>query len=73
MSTSVQPNESYLLTPQFLRRLEQAAIVSKQIMIGRTKGERRSARRGTSVEFADYRAYLPGDDLRVGICALDEV
>ena len=54
----------YLLSPEFLRKLEQAAIVSKHIMVGRTKGERRSARRGTSVEFADFRSYVPGDDLR---------
>ena len=54
----------YLLSPEFLRRLEQAAIASRHIHIGRTKGERRSARRGSSVEFADYRGYSPGDDLR---------
>jgi len=53
-----------LLSPQFLRKLEQAAIASKHIHIGRTKGERRSARRGSSVEFADFRGYNPGDDLR---------
>ena len=54
----------YLLAPAFLRKLEQAAIASKHILVGRTKGERRSARRGSSVEFADFRAYNPGDDLR---------
>jgi uncharacterized protein (DUF58 family) len=62
--TTVSTSKSYLLDPQFLRRLEQAAIVSRRIFVGRTKGERRSARRGTSVEFADFRAYTPGDDLR---------
>ena len=64
MRTSEQSAPSYLLSPQFLRRLEQAAIASKRIVIGRTKGERRSARRGSSVEFADFRSYTPGDDLR---------
>jgi len=54
----------YLLPPELLRKLERATIASRHIMIGRTRGERRSARRGTSVEFADYRAYAPGDDLR---------
>ncbi len=54
----------YLLSPQLLRKLEQAAIVSRHILVGRTKGERRSARRGSSVEFADFRSYHPGDDLR---------
>jgi len=56
--------QEYLLTPDFLRRLEQAAIASRHILAGRTKGERRSAKRGSSVEFADYRSYSPGDDLR---------
>jgi uncharacterized protein (DUF58 family) len=54
----------YLLAPGFLRKLEQAAVTSRHIVAGRTKGERRSARRGSSVEFADFRAYTPGDDLR---------
>ena len=58
------PERPYLLEPGFLRKLEQAAIASRQILVGRTKGERRSARRGTSVEFADFRAYTPGDDIR---------
>ncbi len=53
-----------LLSPEFLRKLEQAAIASRHILVGRTKGERRSARRGSSVEFADYRSYSHGDDLR---------
>jgi uncharacterized protein (DUF58 family) len=62
--TQEKPSGAYLLSPQFLRKLEQAAIASKHILIGRSKGERRSARRGSSVEFADFRSYNPGDDLR---------
>jgi uncharacterized protein (DUF58 family) len=38
--------------------------VSRKIFRGRMKGERRSPRKGQSVEFADYRNYVPGDDLR---------
>jgi uncharacterized protein (DUF58 family) len=34
------------------------------VRVGSLKGERRSLKRGTSVEFADYRDYVPGDDLR---------
>jgi uncharacterized protein (DUF58 family) len=55
---------STLLDPQFLRKLEQLSIVSKKVFTGQLKGERRSAKRGTSVEFADYRNYTLGDDLR---------
>src|SRR6478672_10173322 len=53
-----------LLEPQFLARLEQLELVSRKIFVGRMKGERRSKRKGQSVEFADYRNYVVGDDLR---------
>jgi uncharacterized protein (DUF58 family) len=53
-----------LLEPRFLARLEQLELVSKKIFLGRMKGERRSKRKGQSVEFADYRNYVVGDDLR---------
>jgi len=53
-----------LLDTEFLARLEQLELVSKKIFLGRMKGERRSKRKGQSVEFADYRTYVKGDDLR---------
>src|SRR3954449_2040550 len=53
-----------LLEPRFLHRLEQLELVSRKIFIGRMKGERLSKRKGQSVEFADYRNYVVGDDLR---------
>jgi uncharacterized protein (DUF58 family) len=53
-----------LLTPDFLRKLEQLSLVSKRLFPGRMKGERRSTKRGASVEFADYRNYSDGDDFR---------
>jgi uncharacterized protein (DUF58 family) len=53
-----------LLSPDFLARLEQLELVSRKIFLGRMKGERRSKRKGQSVEFADYRNYVIGDDLR---------
>lgn len=58
--TQTQP----LLDPTFLARLEQLELVSRKIFLGRMKGERRSKRKGQSVEFADYRNYVVGDDLR---------
>src|SRR6476469_463353 len=58
--TQAQP----LLDPEFLARLEQLELVSRKIFLGRMKGERRSKRKGQSVEFADYRNYVAGDDLR---------
>ncbi|HZT80019.1 MAG TPA: DUF58 domain-containing protein [Gemmataceae bacterium] len=53
-----------LLDPEFLARLEQLELVSRKIFLGRMKGERRSKKKGQSVEFADYRNYVIGDDLR---------
>lgn len=53
-----------LLDPEFLQRLERLQLVARRAFAGQLKGERRSTRRGTSVEFADYRNYVLGDDLR---------
>ncbi|HML20846.1 MAG TPA: DUF58 domain-containing protein [Aggregatilinea sp.] len=47
-----------------LRKLDRLVLVANQVRAGAIKGERRSARRGTSIEFADYRNYARGDDLR---------
>ena len=53
-----------LLDARTMARLEQLEIVTRKIFKGSMKGERRSKRRGESVEFADFRNYVPGDDLR---------
>jgi len=55
---------STLLSPELLAKLERMELVSRKIFRGRMKGERRSPRKGQSVEFADFRNYVPGDDLR---------
>jgi len=47
-----------------LRKLTRLTLIANQVRAGRMKGERRSSRRGASLEFADYRDYSPGDDLR---------
>ncbi len=46
------------------RKLEQLMLTASRVRAGAIKGERRSVKRGTSIEFADYRDYTPGDDLR---------
>jgi uncharacterized protein (DUF58 family) len=53
-----------LLPPTLLAKLERMELVSRKVFRGRMKGERRSRRKGQSVEFADFRNYTPGDDLR---------
>src|ERR1700676_4944532 len=64
-TTSTQPDKkNLLLDPSFMARLDQLDILSRKLLAGKMKGERRSKRRGQSVEFADYRNYVIGDDLR---------
>lgn len=48
----------------FLRQLERLGVLMKRPVRGGLKGGRRSVKRGQSVEFADYRDYTLGDDLR---------
>ena len=53
-----------LLDSRLIARVSQLDITSKKIFAGKLKGERRSKKRGESVEFADHRPYVSGDDLR---------
>jgi len=53
-----------LLSTDFLTQLERLSLLSRRSFRGRVKGERRSPRKGISVEFSDYRPYGVGDDLR---------
>jgi uncharacterized protein (DUF58 family) len=61
---STSSGSTSLLDPEFLHKLEQLELVSRKIFVGRMKGERKSKRRGSSVEFAEHRNYTYGDDLR---------
>jgi uncharacterized protein (DUF58 family) len=62
--TPVTPQDR-LFDERFLRQLDQLVLVSKQARRGQMQGERRSLKRGQSVEFADYRQYSRGDDFRL--------
>jgi uncharacterized protein (DUF58 family) len=55
---------SAVLGAEFVKRLERLAIRVRRAFAGRMQGERRSTKRGVSVEFADYREYVSGDDPR---------
>ena len=52
------------LDPQVLWRLAAVPLVSRKPMVGSVSGRHASPHRGSSVEFAEYRKYVPGDDLR---------
>ncbi len=56
--------DTELLSPALLARLERLELVTRKVFRGRMKGERRSRRKGQSVEFADFRSYVHGDDPR---------
>src|SRR5882762_7788794 len=61
-SVTKMPNS--LLTPELLRRLERFQLLAARRAKSSARGERRSRARGQSVEFADHRNYVPGDDFR---------
>lgn len=60
MPTAAQPSD--LIPAELAARLDRLSLVTRQRLLGDGHGERRSRRRGSSLEFADYRAYSPGDD-----------
>lgn len=52
------------LDPQVLARLASLTLSARGPMLGTVSGRHASPHRGSSVEFAEYRKYVPGDDLR---------
>jgi uncharacterized protein (DUF58 family) len=57
-------DKASLLDPVFLRKLERLRIQARRAFPGTMRGERRSTRKGSSVEFSDFRKYEAGDDFR---------
>ncbi|HCA39326.1 MAG TPA: DUF58 domain-containing protein [Phycisphaerales bacterium] len=53
-----------LLGPSLLAAMDGLEITSRKVLAGKLHGERRSRRRGFSIDFADHRPYVAGDDLR---------
>lgn len=53
-----------LLSSKEIARLDPLDLASRRVFFGKLKGERRSKKRGHSVEFADHRQYVSGDDIR---------
>jgi uncharacterized protein (DUF58 family) len=56
------PGSPLLLDGALARRLERLTLVSRKRLVGQGQGDRRSLRKGSSLEFADYRHYVEGDD-----------
>src|SRR4029077_13090453 len=57
-------SDALLFDSAFLAKLEQLYLLSRKIFRGQHHAERKSKQIGSSLEFADYRNYSPGDDLR---------
>ncbi len=55
---------STLFDSAFLAKLERLHLLAKKLFRGEHRAERRSRQIGSSLEFADYREYAPGDELR---------
>lgn len=53
-----------LFDEAFLRQLDRLALLARRPVAGEMQGERRSPCRGASVEFADFKPYVSGDDFR---------
>ena len=53
-----------LFDDRFLKKLEHLSFISKRLLSGELMAERKSRKRGSGLEFADYRSYVAGDDFR---------
>lgn len=58
-----RPQRSFL-DPKVVARLGALPLAARRPMLGSVSGRHASPHRGASVEFAEYRKYVPGDDLR---------
>jgi uncharacterized protein (DUF58 family) len=56
--------QDQLFDASFLKKLEMLTLAARQLFRGDTRGDRRSTVHGASVEFADFRPYVQGDDFR---------
>ncbi|MCB9911210.1 MAG: DUF58 domain-containing protein [Planctomycetes bacterium] len=53
-----------VIDPAVLDRLDNLALVARKVVEGYMAGHHTSPHRGSSIEFAQHRAYAPGDELR---------
>ena len=64
MPSEALDQQPLIFDAEFLRKLEQLELLAKKIFRGLIRGEHATPRRGRGLEFADFRRYRPGDDLR---------
>ena len=61
---STDRSQRDFVDPKIIARLGALPLTSRRPMLGSVSGRHTSPHRGSSVEFAEYRKYVPGDDLR---------
>ncbi|MEM8736205.1 MAG: DUF58 domain-containing protein, partial [Planctomycetota bacterium] len=61
---STERKERKVVDPALLAQLGGLPLLARKAMLGNVSGRHSSPHRGASVEFAEYRKYVPGDDLR---------
>ena len=61
---STDRKQRSFLDPKVIAQLGALPLLSRKPMLGSVSGRHASPHRGASVEFAEYRKYVPGDDLR---------
>jgi uncharacterized protein (DUF58 family) len=64
MSTAVSPSPATLLDPSVLARIGNLELLARVVVEGFIHGLHRSPLLGASADFAEHRAYMPGDDIR---------
>lgn len=63
-SAAPQRRDDDIFDDAFLRQLELLSVVARRLIRGRQRGERKTRKVGSGLEFADHREYSPGDDIR---------
>jgi len=61
---TLDPRPETFFDSEFLKKLERLRLIAKRLNWAGAKGEHPASRKGFSLEFADYRRYQKGDDLR---------
>jgi len=59
-----QPDYMRLLDPEALAKVHRLELIARGVVEGFVSGKHKSPYKGFSVEFAEHRQYVPGDDLR---------
>ena len=64
MTAAAQPTTTSFLDPSVLARIGNLELLAKTVVEGFINGLHRSPLLGASTDFAEHRAYMPGDDIR---------